>query len=172
MERVVVIGAGGAGKSTFAAALARTLDLPLVHLDAIHWRAGWRPTPPDEWRERVRELAGGPRWVMDGNYGGTLDLRLERCDTAILLDLPRALCLWRVVWRQLRYIGRTRPDMAAGCRERLTWEFVTWVWRYRATRRDAILRRLAALGEGKRAVVLGSPRAVRRFLDRAGAGRA
>jgi adenylate kinase family enzyme len=170
MQRVLVIGAGGSGKSTFAAALASKLALPLVHLDALYWHAGWQPTPPDEWRERVRGLAAQPRWVMDGNYGGTLDLRLQRCDTAIFLDMPRALCLWRVVKRRLRYVGRTRPDMAPGCREQLSWEFVSWVWSYRATRRDGILRRLAALGEGKRAVVLTSPSAVRRFLDEAGAG--
>jgi adenylate kinase family enzyme len=172
MERVLVIGSGGAGKSSFAAALAGKLGLPLIHLDAEYWSAGWTPTPPEEWAERVRALADRPRWVMDGNYGGTLELRLERCDTVVFLDLPPALCLWRVVKRWLRWAGRTRPDMAPGCRERLSWEFVTWVWRYRATRRDGILRRLAALGEGKRAVVLTSPRAVRRLLDEAAAASA
>jgi adenylate kinase family enzyme len=169
MERVIVIGSGGSGKSTFAAALSRRLGLPLVHLDALYWHAGWQPTPPDEWGERVRELAAAPRWVMDGNYGGTLDLRLERCDTAVFLDLPRWLSLWRVVKRQLRYVGRTRPDMAAGCPERLQWEFVTWIWNYRATRREGILRKLAGLRADQRAVVLTSPAAVRRFLDDAGA---
>jgi len=168
MERVIVIGSGGSGKSTLAATLARRLGLPLVHLDALHWHAGWQPTPPDEWRERVGELVAAPRWVMDGNYGGTLDLRLERCDTAILLDLPRWLCVWRVVKRQLRYVGRTRPDMAPGCRERLSWEFVAWVWSYEATRREGILRRLAALRADQRAIVLGSPAAVRRFLAELG----
>lgn len=167
MERVIVIGSGGSGKSTFAAALARKLGIPLVHLDAIHWRAGWQPTPPDEWRERVRALAAEPRWVIDGNYGGTLDVRLERCDTVVFLDMPRWLCLWRVVKRQLRYLGRTRPDMAPGCHERLSWEFVSWVWAYRATSREGILRRLAALDRGQRVVVLGSPAAARRFLERA-----
>ena len=169
MERVVVVGSGGSGKSTLAAALARRLGLPLVHLDALYWHAGWRPTPADEWIERVRELVAAPRWVMDGNYGGTLDMRLERCDTVIFLDMPRWLCLWRVVERQLRYLGRTRPDMAPGCRERLSWEFVTWIWGYPATRREGILRRLAALRADQRAVVLRSPGAVRRFLAAGGA---
>src|SRR4051812_43283485 len=56
-----------------------------------------------------------PRWIMDGNYSGTLAARLSRADTIVFLDMPTALCLWRVLCRTLRHIGRTRDDMAKGC---------------------------------------------------------
>ena len=164
MERILVIGSGGAGKSTVAAELAAVTGLPLIHLDAQYWRPGWQPTPADEWRRRVDELTSRPRWVMDGNYGGTLDLRLDRCDTVIFLDLPRVVCLWRVLKRQLRFLGRSRPDMTPGCPERLSWEFVSWIWTYPRSRRPGILEKLARLGGGRRAVVLSSAGAVRRYL--------
>ena len=89
MRRVLVIGSGGAGKSTFAARLAARTGLPLIHLDACFWRSGWDPTPPDEWARRVADLMSRQEWVMDGNYGGTLDARLAACDTVIFLDVPR-----------------------------------------------------------------------------------
>jgi adenylate kinase family enzyme len=168
MRRALVIGSGGAGKSTLAADLGARTRLPVIHLDAIYWRAGWAATPPDELARIVADLAAGDAWVMDGNYGGTMDARLAACDTVVFLDLPRLVCLWRVVRRWLRYRGVTRPDMAAGCNERLSLEFLRWIWTYPAERRPEILAKLGALAGGKRVVVLRSGREVDRFLAAAG----
>ena len=165
MRRILVIGSGGAGKSTLAAEIAAALGLPVIHLDALYWRAGWVPTPEPEWRAQVERLVAEEAWVMDGNYGGTLELRLAACDAVVFLDLPRRLCLARVVRRRLRHAGRTRPDMAPGCPEQLTWEFVRWIWTYPRRRRPAILRRLAALPPERRVIVLDSPAVVGRFRD-------
>ena len=162
MRRVLVIGSGGAGKSTLAARIAERTGLPVVHLDALYWRPGWVPTPPDEWAARVAALCARDAWVMDGNYGGTLDMRLAACDTVIFLDLPRAVCVARVVRRWLRYRGRRRPDMAAGCDEQVTVEFLRWIWDYPRSRRPGVLQRLAA--SGRDVVVLRSARAASRFV--------
>ncbi|MGZ8412152.1 MAG: AAA family ATPase [Gemmatirosa sp.] len=164
MRRVSIIGSGGAGKSTLAVRVAARLGVPLVHLDARYWHPGWLATPADVWRREVETLVAGPAWVMDGNYGGTLDLRLAASDTVVFLDLPRVVCLTRVLGRALRYRGRSRPDMAPGCPERLSWEFVRWVWEYPTRRRPDVLRRLAALAPTTRVVVLRSPRAVDAWL--------
>ncbi|HVF43970.1 MAG TPA: DNA topology modulation protein [Pyrinomonadaceae bacterium] len=165
MRKVLVIGSGGSGKSTFAAELGERTGLPVIHLDSHFWRAGWQEPPRDEWAARVDELLKRDAWVMDGNYGGTLERRLAACDTVIFLDLPRVLCLWRVVSRSIRYRGRTRPDMAEGCREQLTWEFARWVWAYPRRNRPGVLKRLSELSGGQRVVVLRSRREVRRFLE-------
>ena len=159
-----MIGSGGAGKSTFARRLGASTGLAVIHLDARYWRAGWEPTPPDEWQEVVRELVAREAWVMDGNYGGTLDARLAACDTVIFLDLPRLVCLWRVVRRWARHRGGTRPDMAPGCNEQISLEFIRWIWGYPTRQRPAILRRLSTLSVGQRAVVLRSAADVERFL--------
>lgn len=164
MKRVLVIGAGGSGKTTVARRLAQRTGLPLFHLDALYWRSGWQPTPPDDWRAKVLALIGREAWIIDGNYGGTLDARLEACDTVVFLDLPRLVCLWRVLKRQVRHVGRVRSELPPGCRERLSWEFLAWIWTYPSRRRGDILRRLAALEEQKRVAILGSSIAIDAFL--------
>jgi adenylate kinase family enzyme len=167
MKRVAIIGSGGSGKSTLARRLGSALALPVIHLDALYWKPGWVETPWEEWARIQEEVVGRDRWVIDGNYGGTIDIRLEAADTIVFLDLPRSLCLWNIVKRRLRYAGRSRPDMGAGCEERLTWAFVRWVWDYPATRRPGILRTLARYAPGRRVVRLRSGREIDEFLTRA-----
>ena len=171
MKRVLVIGSGGAGKSTFARRLGERLGVPVIHLDRVYWRAGWVETPKEEWKKKVEELCAGDSWVMDGNYSGTLEARLEACDSVVFLDLPRILCLWRVVKRSLLYRRRGRPDMAEGCPERLDREyllFLLWVWNYRKRSRPTVLRRLAEQSGGKQIFILRSDADVERFLAEVG----
>src|SRR5437773_11076868 len=164
MKRVLVIGPGGAGKSTFARRLAERTGLPLIHLDRLYWRRGWQPTPEEEWRAKVQEIARGETWIMDGNYGGTLDLRLEACDTVVFLDVSRIVCLWRVLKRQVRHFRQARPELPPSCRERLSWAFLMWIWTYPSRRRGDVLRRLAAVAQRKRVVILRSSPAIDTFL--------
>ena len=163
-----MIGSGGAGKSTLAAEIGAALGLPVLHLDALYWRAGWVPTPEPEWRAQVERLVAEEAWVMDGNYGGTLEPRLAACDAVVFLDLPRWLCLARVLRRRLRHAGRTRPDMAPGCPEQLSWEFVRWIWTYPRRRRAGILERLREVAGEKRVEILRSRADVERFLGTIG----
>jgi len=164
MQRVLVIGSPGAGKSTFAEALARSTGLELIHLDRHYWRAGWTEPDASEWAAEVGRLAARERWVMDGNYGGTLALRLGRADTVVWLDFPVPLCLWRIVRRAVRYRGRVRPDMAEGCPERLTWEFLSYTARFPWSARRRIV---ATLPEFAGTLVrLRRPGAATRFLAR------
>ena len=165
MKRIAIIGPGGAGKSTLARQIGAKTGLPVIHLDAHYWGAGWVEPPKDEWEQAVRGLAESEAWVMDGNYGGTMDLRLAAADTILFLDLPRHLCLLRVVLRQIRYRNRTRPDMAVGCPERLTWFFLKYIWNYQRDRRPGVLERMARYAEGRRLVHLQTSGQVRRFLE-------
>ena len=130
MQRILILGCAGTGKSTLAVALGRKLGLPVIHLDAHFWHAGWVETPKAEWPAKVAALVQGDRWVMDGNYASTLAERLAACDTVVFLDRHRLVCLYRVLVRCLKFLGRTRPDMPENCPEKVDWEFLCWIWNY------------------------------------------
>lgn len=164
MRKILVIGSGGAGKSTFAKRLGTRLKIKVIHLDALYWKPGWVETPKAEWLKRVEELLKEGSWIMDGNYSGTLDARLESSDTVIFLDLPRSVCLWRVVKRWLQYRNRSRPDMADECPEQLNLEFIRWVWDYPQRTRPKVLERLKGASQSKRVICLRSQPEVERFL--------
>jgi len=113
--------------------------LPLTDLDAHYWQPGWQPTPTDLWRPRVGELVAQPEWVMDGNYTSALDLRLPSADTIVFLDLSRRVPIPRVLRRGLRWRAQVRPGMAPDCPERVTAEFLRWLWRFPSQGRRRLL---------------------------------
>lgn len=164
MERVILIGCGGAGKSTMARALGEKTGLPVVHLDQIFWRENWQSIPKEEFDRLLQIELEKPRWIIDGDYGRTLPLRLQYCDTVVFLDYPRLECLLGVIKRILTSYGRSRPDMAPGCRERLDWEFLTWVWNWRKNKRQNILDALAN-AKGVRIIILKNRKEGRKFLE-------
>lgn len=131
MRRILVIGPCGAGKSTAAVEIGRLLDLPVHHLDRLHWREGWVESSREELVAALAPIMAGERWLIDGNYGGTMAQRIERADAVVYLDYPTWLCLWRAAGRAWRYRGRSRPDMAPGCPERFDLAFFWYILTFR-----------------------------------------
>ena len=162
---MVVIGSGGAGKSVFSRDLGQRTGLPVIHLDVEFWRPGWVPMDDEPWAARVHELVAADRWIIDGNYGGTMAIRFKRADTVVFLDLPRVVCLLSAVRRSIRYRRAARPDMTEGNRERLDLAFLAWIWNYPRTRRPGIVRQLDALPPTVNVVRLSSRAAMRNFLN-------
>ena len=107
MKRIMIIGCPGSGKSTFARGLAEKTGLPLYYLDMMYWNPDRTTKPKDEFRAALRETVALPEWIIDGNYGSTLELRMEACDTVIFLDFPVEVCIAGVEERR----GKPRPDM-------------------------------------------------------------
>ncbi|WP_306795338.1 AAA family ATPase [Cohnella sp. GbtcB17] len=101
MNRILIIGSAGSGKSTLSQRISEELKLPVIHLDKYYWKPNWVPTPNEEWDNFVIEATNQEQWIMDGNYTRTLDLRLKRADTVIFLDLSRWLCLYRIIKRRI-----------------------------------------------------------------------
>jgi len=164
MKRVLVIGPGGSGKSTFARRLGQVLGIEVKHLDRFYWRAGWTKPSNEEWLKTVDELTSGDSWIIDGNFGGTLAQRVARCDTIIFLDMPRLLCLWRLTRRRMLYRNRARPDMSEGCNEKLDLDFIDWVWNYSKRSRPRVIKLLNESSETKKVVWLRSHADAENFL--------
>lgn len=166
-SRIAVVGCGGSGKSTLSRRLGAALGRPVVHLDAEFWRPGWVESPKDEWHARHAELVAPDSWLIDGNYGGTFPLRFARADAVVVVDLPRWRCLLGITRRSLRWLGRTRPDMAPGCPERLpTRDFARWVWRYPTDSRPRLEAALAEHAGDAEVVWLRRRRDAERLVER------
>lgn len=164
MKRVIVIGSGGAGKSTFARALGTRTGLPVIHLDQEYWGPNWKEPPAEEWKAKVTAMTEREAWIMDGNFGGTRELRMRAADTIVFLDLPRRVCLYRILKRTIKYYGRSRPDMTEGCKERFDLEFILWIWNYPDRTRKRVTDEIGQF-PGKRYVRLCSGREIKEFLQ-------
>ena len=164
MKRIIIIGCGGAGKSTLARQLGEKLGLPVVHLDKLFWKPGWVQVSQEEFDDLHRMELAKDRWIMDGNFNRTMPERIARCDTIIYLDFSRFACLRGVLKRVLTTYGTVRPDMGEGCPERIDWEFLKWVWNFNKNKRQRYYQLLNELTHAE-TIVLKNRRAVKRFLD-------
>ncbi|VEP15592.1 Topology modulation protein [Hyella patelloides LEGE 07179] len=169
MQRIAIIGCCGAGKSTLANHLGARLGLPVIHLDYHYWQPGWIETPTEKWIEKQQYLVNSDRWIIDGNYLSTMDIRLQAADTIILLDFSRFLCLWRIFRRYLQYYSPdkelVRPDMADGCAERLSWDFLLYVWNFAHHQRQHVLSKLELYQHDRKVTILKNPQQVDSFLS-------
>ena len=166
MKRILIIGNCGSGKSTFSKKLNRHLKLELKHLDNLFWKPNWKETPKQEWKEIVRYIIKKDRWIIDGNYNSTLDIRIKRADTIIFLDIPRSICLWNASKRVIKgkYFKVVRDDIANGCNERFDLSFYKWIWNYNKNVRQRYLNLLQSLENKKKVVIFNNYQDSNKFL--------
>ena len=165
MERVMIIGCGGAGKSTLARQLGEKTGLPVVHLDQIYWSPGnWQHLEKEEFDSLLSIELEKPRWILDGNFNRTMEMRLERCDTVIYLDFNRFTCILGWLKRVITNWGTARPDMAPGCKEWFDPEFAKWLWNFNKQNRNRYLKLLAEQTD-KKVYILRNRRQVRKYLS-------
>lgn len=166
MRRIIVIGCQGSGKTSLARNLGRKLGLPVVHLDVLYWRPGWKPSDKPSFRVRAAEAIAGEAWVVDGSFSGlAFDLTLARADTLVIIDCPRWLCQWRILWRSAVDRDAMRPDLPAGCPEQFDWKLMREAWRYDTERGPVIEAERVQYGADVPVVRLQSDREIQDFLD-------
>ncbi|CAN5583980.1 DNA topology modulation protein [soil metagenome] len=164
MKKVLIIGSSGAGKSTLARRLSEKTGLKIIHLDKIYWKPNWGEPEKDEWKATLEKVMQDEEWIMDGNFSGTLDLRLPACDTVIFLETPPAVCLFRVLKRVAFSYKKTRPDMADGCPEKFDWEFLKWIWDFENRSKHKMEKLLEQFKNEKTIIRLKSKREVENFF--------
>ncbi|MCG5214816.1 P-loop NTPase family protein [Streptosporangium soli] len=161
MNRVAIVGSSGSGKSHLARELASILGAPVIHLDAVYFDEEWEPLPAEKFEAAQRALVADQRWVIDGNYNSTLRVRLEACDTVVMMDVPTWAALWGIVSRQVRY---GRGQHGAGVYNRIHWGVVKYVATYRRQMRLKVLAKIERFARGKTVIYLTSRRHTRRWL--------
>lgn len=165
MEKIIIIGSSGAGKSTLANKLGTKLTLDVHHLDAYFWQPGWVMCSSSEQIAIQNQLVKKKSWIIDGNYGDTLNLRIKASDTIIFLDIPRLTCLYHVLKRVIRYNNKTRPDMGKECPEKLDLSFLKWTWNFKQNQRPRILKELSNLSDNQEVIILHSTKEIDDFVN-------
>ena len=139
-RKIAVVGSPGAGKSYFSKQLAAWLGLPLYHLDNYWHLPGWLTIPKEEFIARQREMIQADAWIIDGNYGETIELRIASAQLVVFLDINRFVCLWSAV----RRTGKKRDDLPEYLEEpkwfsREFAEFAKFIWQYPKSGRKKVL---------------------------------
>ena len=137
MKRIMIIGCPGSGKSTFARGLAEKTGLPLFYLDMMYWNPDRTTKPKEEFRAALRETVTLDEWIIDGNYGSTLEIRMEACDTVIFLDFPVEVCISGVEERR----GKPRADMP-WVETEPDLEFIDFIRKYNSESRPKVVELL------------------------------
>ena len=164
MKKVLVLGCSGSGKSTFSVQLGELTGLPVIHLDALYWKAGWVSATEEEWDHIIDNLVELDTYIMDGNYARTLNKRLIDADTVYFFDYPRLLCIYRALKRRIIYHGKTRHDMAEGYNEKIDFEFLKWIRNFNNRNRKKIIETLDKVKDSKQVHIFTSPKQVKQYL--------
>jgi adenylate kinase family enzyme len=169
VQRVLVYGVTGSGKSTAAPRIAAALGLPVTLVDDLTWQPGWVPVPPERQREVLGAVVAGDAWVLDGAYGAWLDLVLARVELVVCLDYPRWLSWQRLARRTVRKV-RTQEPTCNGNTE--TWSqmlsrdsILLWHARSFARKRGRMRAWTAEQGDdGPRVLLFRRPRDLERWI--------
>ncbi|WP_210305319.1 AAA family ATPase [Rhizobium tropici] len=165
-NRILVMGCSGGGKSTLSRKIAAHVGLAYVSIDRdVLWLPGWVQRDKAEQRAIIVAKVQGERWIMDGTNPSTFDVRLPRTDLVIWVRMPRLLCIWGAVSRWIKWMGRTRPEMAPGCIEKIDWEFLRFIWTFEEKFTPRVLAGLAEHGPDVPVLQLKSRGEMRQLLD-------
>ena len=151
LNKVIVIGCPGAGKSTFSRRLKSETGLPLYYLDMLWHKPDRTTIGRSAFDRRLREILSGDRWIIDGNYTRTLAMRLRACDTVFLLDLPVEECLAAAEAR----VGKPREDMPWTETE-FDAEFKHWILDFPQNELPVIYEQIGRFGAEKRITIFRS----------------
>ncbi len=164
MKRIVFLGCAGSGKSTFSKRLGEKLNIPVTHLDTLYWKPGWVEEEKEIFIKKQLEIIEQDTWIMDGNYRDSLELRLERCDTIIYLDVPRIVSIFGIYQRYFTYKNKSRDSITAGCEEKIDSSFFNWVWHFNKRSRPMLMDKINKTN-GKNILIFKTRKALRKYID-------
>lgn len=168
LDRVIVIGCSGGGKTTLSRKLAEAFNLEYLSLDRdVRWLSGWKEREQSEQRAIIAQLVERDRWVFDGSGASTFDLRLPRADIILWVGVPRYVALIGLTRRVIKNFGRVRPYMSAGCPEKFPdREFLSYIWNFEKSYAPRFVKNIDLYGPNVPTVVLRSHQEMAEIVSR------
>lgn len=169
LQRIAIIGNAGSGKSVLAQKLHTILKIPIHHLDQYFWKPNWTHPNIEEYGLIHHELCDQDSWIIDGMNLRFLEYRAQHADMIIFLNIPRYRCFWNIFKRTWHYYGTTTPSSAAGCPERINWDFIKflkWVWNFKKRYPNKIHKILQKYADQKKIYIFTSYSQVEEFLKK------
>jgi len=160
LNRILIVGISGTGKTRLAKQLSIILNLPVIYLDTIFWKENWQEENPKVVEAKIKEVIGRHQWIIEGYVEPLGKLRVERADLVLCLDYPGRVALLGGLQRWLQYRHKARPEMPIGNTESLGFKFLMTLLR----RRERPEIEAAILGNEDKVVRLKSRRQTERYL--------
>lgn len=129
MNKVLIIGISGTGKTKLARKLSDFLKNPITHYDELVWRECWKEVDEKIVEKKLNEVVKRDRWIVEGFIHPSAKIKLENADTVIYLDYSGFQAMIGGIQRWWQHRGKTRPEMAAGCIEKFDWDFLKVMWK-------------------------------------------
>lgn len=129
INRIMICGRPGSGKSTYAKTLSERLQLPLYHLDKIFFTHDWEKQDNEIFMQQQKDIIEKDQWIIDGNSSQSFELRYPRTDVILYFDMPRWLCFWRIFKRCITK-DISIDDRAPNCPETVSWPLLVYTWNY------------------------------------------
>ena len=167
MNRILVLGNSGAGKSSFTVSLAKKLNINYLHLDKIVYKMSWDLPCFEDLQIEINKIINDEKWIMDGNFLNNCTNRFEECDTIFFLDINRFVCLFSVLKRNKKYKGKPRESRSDLCDEKITFSYLKWVfWDYYRTSRKQI-KKIILDDSDKKVIVFKNRKQINKYIKEA-----
>ena len=160
-NKIIVIGSPGSGKSYVSKKLAEILNLPLIHLDNIYWQPNWQQPSHEEFDKKIEEISNEKSWIIDGNYQRTLELRIQKCDLIIFLNVSTRVCLKSERKRR----NNKRTDFPDYLEEYEDLEFIEFIKNFKKNNHPIIYQLLEKY-PNKKVILLKGRRRVNKYIKK------
>ena len=129
------------------------------------WKPNWEVTDRNYQIKIQKEIIENESWIIDGNYNGTMDMRIDASDTIIFFDINRWVCIYQAIKRYFQFKGKTRPDMQEECPEKLDINFLKFIWNYPKKQKLLVEKRLDRVKYSKNIIIFNNKKQMDDFLE-------
>lgn len=164
-KKITIFGCCGSGKTYLSLQIHKITKIPLIHLDSLNWSENWIPVEEERFNYLLENEINKDKWIIEGLYNRTVDLRISFSDTIIYLDYSRKVCFFNIIKRWIKNHGKNREGMPNNCKEHIDFPFLKCVWNYNRNYRLKYLKMLNKTDD-KEIIILKSRRDCKSFLSR------